>query len=77
MLPYTSIGMLLALRPEWFADDRNATDPDATDRRSPGRREPSPDPLGLALMRLLSLDAPRVSRMLPVRLGRLWPRRAA
>ena len=77
LLPYTSIDMLRAMQREWFADDRNATDPDATDRRSPGRREPSPDPLGLALMRLLSLEAPRVSRMPPVRLGRLWPRRAA
>ena len=77
MPPYTSIDMLNAMQREWFADDRNAANPDAADRRTPGHREPSPDPLGLALMRLLSLEAPRVGRMLPVRLGRLWPRRAA
>ena len=77
MLPYTSIDMLHAMQREWFADDRNPINPDATDLRSPGRREPSPDPLGLGLMRLLSLEAPPVSRLPTVRLGRLWPRRAA
>ena len=74
MLPYTSIDMLNAMQREWFEDDRNVTDPDAADRRSAGRHESSPDPLGLALMRLLSVEAPPVGG---IRLGRLWPRRAA